>query len=134
MFKDKTGSLRKLLKKHAELVYISAPHLIPAAAVPSNANSLEVGHVTASDDTAVVNSVPNKTEEQRGWYFSTEALTFNSHDKTDFSWGLDESVEVVSKAFQELGPFDGILGFSQGAALISMLCDMLEKGGKSITS
>jgi len=30
MFREKTGSLRKLLKKHvAEFVYIDAPHLIP---------------------------------------------------------------------------------------------------------
>ena len=32
MFREKTGSLRKLLKKQvAEFVYIDAPHVIPAA-------------------------------------------------------------------------------------------------------
>ena len=117
VFKDKTGSLRKLLKKHAELVYISAPHLIPASPT------------AISNETQVISD--EKTEEQRGWYFSTEALTFNSHDATDFSWGLKESIEVISRAFEELGPFDGILGFSQGAALGSILCHLLEKGGKT---
>jgi hypothetical protein len=30
MFREKTGSLRKLLKKHvADFIYIDAPHLIP---------------------------------------------------------------------------------------------------------
>jgi hypothetical protein len=30
MFREKTGSLRKLLKKHvAEFIYIDAPHVIP---------------------------------------------------------------------------------------------------------
>lgn len=117
VFKDKTGSLRKLLKKHAELVYISAPHLIPTSPT------------AISNETQVISD--EKTEEQRGWYFSTEALTFNSHDATDFSWGLKESIEVISRAFEELGPFDGILGFSQGAALGSILCHLLEKGGKT---
>lgn len=29
-FREKTGALRKLLKKQVELVYISAPHQVPA--------------------------------------------------------------------------------------------------------
>lgn len=120
VFKDKTGSLRKLLKKHAELVYISAPHLIPSTITVKEENTENVQVVSAI----------GKVEEQRGWYFSTEQLTFNSHDVTDFSSGLQESIEVVRKAFEELGPFDGILGFSQGATLASILCYLLEKEGK----
>lgn len=102
-------------------MYISAPHVIPAPVVPAQVEDTENAGETTPDA---------KTEEQRGWYFSTEQLTFNSHDVTDFSCGLEESIEVVRKAFEELGPFDGILGFSQGAALGSILCDLLEKGGE----
>lgn len=106
-------------------MYISAPHLIPIQ--PSESVEAEdVGNVKST-------LVEEKTEEQRGWYFSTDKLTFNSHDSTEFSWGLEESIEVVRKAFEELGPFDGILGFSQGAALGSILCHLLEKGGESYT-
>ncbi len=122
VFKDKTGSLRKLLKKHAELVYISAPHIIPIPNSPAAVENEDAGN-------AEVTTPDAKVEEQRGWYFSTEQLTFNSHDATDYSWGLEESIEVVRKAFEELGPFDGILGFSQGAALGSILCHLLTKGG-----
>ena len=109
MFKDKTGSLRKLLKKEAEFVYVTAPHLIPVQFEKTES--------------------ANETAEQKGWYFSTEALTFNSHDVTDLSHGLLESLEVVEKAFLEQGPFDGIIGFSQGAALSSIICHLLQKGG-----
>ena len=112
VFKDKTGSLRKLLKKHAELIYITAPHLIP---------------VNSSQEM----STESTPAEQRGWYFSTEEKTFNSHDVTDFSRGIDDSLEVIASAFRELGPFDGILGFSQGAALATFLCQLLQKGGNS---
>lgn len=101
-------------------MYISAPHLIPASSAIQDESMETLQAVPAN----------GKVEEQRGWYFSTEQLTFNSHDETDFSWGLQESINVVSKAFEELGPFDGILGFSQGAALGSILCYMLEKGGE----
>ena len=115
MFKDKTGSLRKLLKKHAEFVYISAPHLNPATINPS-------------DETV------SSEEEQRSWYYSTEKLTFNSHDVTDYCSGLEKSIETVTSAFNEQGPFDGILGFSQGAAFTALLCALLKKGGLSLVS
>lgn len=45
----------------------------------------------------------------------------------DKSLGLDESVTVVREAVKTDGPFDGILGFSQGAAFVAMLCSLQEK-------
>lgn len=98
------------MKKHAEFVYINAPHLIPATIIPN----------TETVDSA---------EEQRSWYFSTEKLTFNSHDITEHCIGLEKSIKTVTSAFEELGPFDGILGFSQGAAFTALLCALHEKGG-----
>ena len=67
--------------------------------------------------------------EQRAWYFSTPQSTFNSHDVTDHCHGLEESLQAVEEAFAEHGPFDGVLGFSQGAALATMLCQLLHRGG-----
>lgn len=104
-------------------MYISAPHIIPTP------NLTETPAQTEDSENAIT-TTDGKKEEQRGWYFSTEQLTFNSHDITEFSCGLEESIEVVRKAFLELGPFDGILGFSQGATLGSILCHLLEKGGE----
>lgn len=130
VFKDKTGSLRKLLKKHAELVYISAPHVIPAPPPVQQQQQRDDADETSSELMAGNNDV---ITEQLGWYFSTSSLTFNSHDVTEFSSGLEESLEVVSRAFKEQGPFDGILGFSQGATLASILCDLLEKGALNFT-
>ena len=44
-------------------------------------------------------------------------------------WGrFDETVEYIERAFQEHGPFDGVLGFSQGACVVGVLCAMLESG------
>ena len=120
-----------MLKKHAELVYISAPHVIPTAVQqqqPDDDDEISSEAMALNDD-AVAPVIP----EQLGWYFSTPSLTFNYHDVTDHSTGLEESLEVVNKAFQGLGPFDGILGFSQGATLASILCDLLEKGKLSFT-
>lgn len=38
--------------------------------------------------------------------------------------GVEESIAVLRKAFHEHGPFDGVLGFSQGGVVASMLTGM----------
>uniref|UniRef100_UPI00398E86E0 esterase OVCA2 isoform X2 n=1 Tax=Pristiophorus japonicus TaxID=55135 RepID=UPI00398E86E0 len=71
-----------------------------------------------------------ETEENaRGWWFSNPGEeSFNALDHVETCKGLEESLETVSKAMVELGPFDGIMGFSQGAALVSMICALKQQG------
>ena len=42
-------------------------------------------------------------------------------DATDICIGYGESLSLVYDAFESQGPFDGILGFSQGASFVSLL-------------
>lgn len=46
--------------------------------------------------------------------------------------GFEESIKVVEKAFEEHGPFDGLLGFSQGACFVALLCDLQQRNCKYI--
>ncbi|KAM4043994.1 esterase OVCA2 [Anomaloglossus baeobatrachus] len=102
-FRERTGTLRKNLKKRAELVLISAPLSIP--------------------------DTEGQLEDPRGWWFSDpEKNSFNAMDETKCCSGLEESLDTVAKAFSELGPFDGILGFSQGAAFVAILCALKQQG------
>ncbi|XP_068457179.1 esterase OVCA2 [Clinocottus analis] len=108
-FREKTGALRKLLKKHVELVYLSAPHSVP----PASSEALE----SSGGD-----------EDSRGWWFSdVQALSFSAQQQCEESLGLDDSVTAVREAVKNQGPFDGILGFSQGAAFVAMLCCLQEQ-------
>ncbi|XP_008331124.1 esterase OVCA2 [Cynoglossus semilaevis] len=117
-FREKTGALRKLLKKQVELVYVSAPHSVPQS---SSGDSSEKDNSSRPG--------PVGDEEQRGWWFSdVQARSFNAQQHCVKSLGLDESVSAVREAVQVQGPFDGILGFSQGAAFVAMLCSLQEKG------
>ncbi|KAM4544475.1 esterase OVCA2 [Odontesthes bonariensis] len=112
-FREKTGALRKLLKKQVELVYMSAP-LPVKQGIPGNEND----------------SVPaaGGDEDPRGWWFSDiQARSFSAQQLCDESLGLDESVSAVREAVAVQGPFDGILGFSQGAAFVAMLCSLQEQ-------
>lgn len=42
--------------------------------------------------------------------------------------GLDAALATVARALQQLGPFDGLLGFSQGAALAALVCALGQAG------
>ncbi|XP_076820089.1 esterase OVCA2-like isoform X1 [Clavelina lepadiformis] len=104
IFRDKTGALRKILKKYCQLVYITAPNVIPSA------------------DNDEENS------KQTGWWFSTENKLYVAQDVTDCCVGFKESLETVCQILKQDGPFDGIIAFSQGACLLSIICSLKEKG------
>ncbi|XP_060942170.1 esterase OVCA2 [Limanda limanda] len=116
-FREKTGALRKLLKKHVELVYVSAPHSVH-----------QVRSEEAPEKENASGPVPGGDEDPRGWWFSdVQARSFSAQQQCEESLGLDESVTVVREAVRVQGPFDGILGFSQGAAFVAMLCSLQEQ-------
>ncbi|XP_041864352.1 esterase OVCA2 [Melanotaenia boesemani] len=112
-FREKTGALRKLLKKQVELVYMNAPLTVQQEVSDSNNDP-----------------VPGSggDEDPRGWWFSDiQAQRFCAQQQCEESLGLSESVTAVREAVNAQGPFDGILGFSQGAAFVAMLCCLQEQ-------
>ena len=60
--------------------------------------------------------------EQRGWWFSQSHGYFKSDDVSDCDKGFEESWELIKRTIAEEGPFDGIMGFSQGAAFVGLVC------------
>ncbi|XP_062391510.1 esterase OVCA2 isoform X1 [Sardina pilchardus] len=113
-FREKTGALRKLLKNRVELVYITAP-----LEVPSQVDSGQA----PGPGSAVCAEAPC------GWWFSDGGQrSFDAGQVCEASDGLEASVDVVRAAVREQGPFDGLLGFSQGAALVAMLLALQEGG------
>ncbi|NXX99701.1 OVCA2 Esterase, partial [Centropus bengalensis] len=102
-FRQRTGALRKALRGRAELVAVSAPHAVPG------------GDHDDGDD------------PPRGWWFSGPG-TFEAAEAAAAPAGLEESLSAVAAALAEHGPFDGLLGFSQGAALAAMVCALRARG------
>ncbi|XP_065920003.1 esterase OVCA2-like [Dysidea avara] len=107
-FRERTGALRKLLKSTADFVFISAPHVIPEEE----------------------NLKRPPEQRERGWWFSRPERSYNALDETDISTGYEESLELVVHVIINKGPFDGILGFSQGAAFLSLLCQLQQDNSK----
>jgi hypothetical protein len=51
----------------------------------------------------------------------------NTSDPPEYL-GLEDGLATIAKVLREEGPFDGIVGFSQGATLASMVASLLEEG------
>uniref|UniRef100_G3MTF0 Serine hydrolase domain-containing protein n=1 Tax=Amblyomma maculatum TaxID=34609 RepID=G3MTF0_AMBMU len=79
-----------------DLVFIDAPHLIE-------------------------NDVHSEEDSQggRGWWISGSA-----RDNGDTCREFEESVKAIEQAYKLEGPFDGILGFSQGACMAAMMLSL----------
>lgn len=104
-FREKTGGLRKSLKNCAEFVFCEAPHSI----VKLKNDDLEC---------------EQENGEDKGWWFSSDDRQYSALLKTDCDLGFEQSLDYLDKVFEKQGPFDGILAFSQGACIGSILCQI----------
>jgi predicted esterase len=104
-FRERTGGLRKSLKNYVDFVFCESP-----LEVPKFSCQLE-------DETK---------ENDKGWWFSASDSSYNALDKTDVDLGFEQSLEYLNSVFESQGPFDAILGFSQGGCLASILCRLSE--------
>ncbi|XP_042891743.1 esterase OVCA2-like [Penaeus japonicus] len=103
-FREKTGAFRKQLKKQVEFEFMTSP--------------LEVPPLESADD----------KDGGSGWWFSRQDDFFRAQDESDCIKGFEESLAAVETAFKEKGPFDGILGFSQGGAMLGLICGLQQQG------
>ena len=104
-FRAKSGSCRKDSKKVCDFEFVTSPQRIAPGKGPG------AGHPDHKDD--------GKDPGRFWWDFTTE---------DDQMRGMDESIRFVASVFEEQGPFDGILAFSQGAGFVAILMAMLQRG------
>lgn len=104
IFKGKIGSFRKAVSKYAQLTFLSAPHQV------------------LTDDE------PVDKEDYRSWWFNAEDNTFSGKCLGGPAIGFEETLRLIESTVNEHGPFDGFMGFSQGACLVGLLAAMQEKG------
>jgi Ran GTPase-activating protein (RanGAP) involved in mRNA processing and transport len=113
-FKRKT---KPLLKNLGELTFVEAPHVY---------GNGEVGNVYDK----------LKKQSYRCWWHTCSNAANAGMQSTDSEddmlnlryVGLEDSIAYLEKYFELMGPFDGILGFSQGGALAAILASMQEQG------
>lgn len=74
----------------------------------------------------------NQNQDQRSWWFNKDDGTFSGVHKSAHVIGFDESVKLVEEVWREQGPFQGLLGFSQGACFVGLLCSLGARGCKEL--
>ncbi|MED6128349.1 Rhodanese-like domain-containing protein 6 [Stylosanthes scabra] len=135
-FKGRTSSLAKKLKKIAEFVFVDAPHELSFIYQTTSAEDV------ACESSPLPPSPPPPSENCRKKYAWVVAPNFDGSN--DISWkvaegpfdplqyqqqtdGYDTSLSHLKNVFSQQGPFDGILGFSQGAAMAALISAQQEQ-------
>ena len=68
--------------------------------------------------------------DARSWWFNAEDNTFSGKCLGGPAIGFEETLRLVENIVSEHGPYDGFMGFSQGACLVGLLAAMQQKGCK----
>jgi predicted esterase len=68
--------------------------------------------------------------DERGWWFSEANKSYFATEVSQVDDGFEEALDVVAKALENEGPFDGILSFSQGACLGAIITILQAAGDK----
>ncbi|KAF2270790.1 dihydrofolate reductase [Lojkania enalia] len=119
LFHAKTRALEKNLQKAfpagISLHYPTAPIRLSPADIPFPVPS------STNSEAAEVDS---KDEEPDAW-----AWWRRKGDQEPYTYeGIEQGLAHVAKTLQSEGPFDGVIGFSQGGACAGMLASLLEPG------
>lgn len=109
--RHKTGALSKALSKYAEIVYPTAPI------------KLEMPDTTDPEERERLAKLGNEADE--GSYAWWKA----DHESQEFV-GIESTLLDMKEILEKQGPFDGIMGFSQGGGFAAMLVSLLERPNK----
>ncbi|CAN6615809.1 family of serine hydrolases 3 [Trichomonascus vanleenenianus] len=109
LFARKSSGVRKALSKIGyETVYLTAPVELAISDLPFDLNVGSLGGDSA-----------NGSSDMRSWWPNSESAPEH--------YSLDQAFEAIKESIAQDGPYDGVLGFSQGAGLAGILCQMMHK-------
>ncbi|XP_073310475.1 rhodanese-like domain-containing protein 6 [Primulina huaijiensis] len=128
-FKGRTASLSKKLKNITEFVFVDAPHELPFIYQPPVANQIDThGSVLTQECPSFKISnrkfawliAPDRDKEtDNEWKMAN--VPFDPMQYQQQTEGFEKSLKYLNFLFSQAGPFDGILGFSQGAAMAALV-------------
>lgn len=123
-----SGAFRKCVRKYVEFVYVDSPHLITSHGTDTASASPETIDETSDDSQS---TEPNDgVFNDRSWWFNKEDNTFKGTNKNGPAYGFDVSLRFLEEVWQTQGPFHGLMGFSQGACFVALICNLAMRGSK----
>lgn len=119
LFRAKTGALQKAITKAFPLHSVSFS--FPTG--PLRLNPADVPGYTPTEDGN--GDKDSDAIEAYGWWRRP------STNPPEYK-GIENGLRTVANLMKEEGPFDGVIGFSQGAALTFTVASLLENGRKEV--
>ncbi|RKP10434.1 ovarian cancer-associated gene 2 protein [Thamnocephalis sphaerospora] len=110
VLRRKTGVLRKKVKDIAELVFVTAPFDVP---MPTDITEEERARLQRLYD-----SEGGELHPYAWWFAKGTPARYE---------GFEEAMRQIRSVLAEQGPFDGVLGFSQGAVFASLLASIYSR-------
>lgn len=103
--------MRKALKKIGyETVFLTAPVKVETADLPFDINVKSLGGSEGGGS--------DEESSMRSWWPNSES--------SPNYYKLDQAFKAVTDSISEHGPYDGVLGFSQGAGFAGVLCKHIQ--------
>ncbi|KAL4754785.1 hypothetical protein BDW72DRAFT_102344 [Aspergillus terricola var. indicus] len=116
LFHAKSRALIKHITKAFPLHEISA--LYPTG--PLRLNPADIPGYTPTEGSSGNGDDKDADIEAYGWYRRSNTA------EPPLYVGLEDGLNAIAKVLGEEGPFDGVIGFSQGAAMAAMVASLLE--------
>ncbi|OAX83734.1 hypothetical protein ACJ72_01891 [Emergomyces africanus] len=107
LFHAKTRALEKHFQKSFPLHSVSLSY--PTAPLPLSLSDIP-GFLSSSSPASITETKDDYQPEAYAWWRRSSTA-----NPTEYL-GLDDAFEAVARVLTEEGPFDGVIGFSQGAA------------------
>ncbi|KAL9066544.1 MAG: hypothetical protein Q9161_007519 [Pseudevernia consocians] len=136
LFRAKTRALAKALAKPypaLRLSYPAGPHRLSPADFPGSSSSSSFSSNNNNNPNSPVGGEEeqeNEAPEAYGWWKRKDSLVPDGPGKpalTEVVYsGLESGLGRIAACIKAEGPFDGVIGFSQGAAAAAMVASLLE--------
>ncbi|CDR98718.1 related to FSH3-putative serine hydrolase [Sporisorium scitamineum] len=110
-FFKRSGAIRKACRDVADFTFINGPLLVQPITAAGDLDAPDI------EDGKVVDENTPIEEQPRAWWRADD-------DGNYLDW--DKSVDYINDVLQKEGPFDGIVGFSQGGCLAGILASAFE--------
>jgi predicted sulfurtransferase len=124
--RSRLSQLQRKLKAELTFEFVDAPHTLPqpsgTGAEGESGTSSEGADGRAPNERGQTRLQPQDSGRRRSWLLG-DGTCFASHTGDD---GWVESLALLRRVLVEDGPYDGVLGFSQGAAVAAAATAALE--------
>ena len=121
-FLGRTIGLRRRLGDDIDWFFVEAPHSLPHMC---QSTSTHPPPPAAAKRCWLLDDAPSRSDEELNLEAGGSSKRLLNQTR-----GLTESLSRIMDFARAYGPFDGVLGFSQGSALSAIMCQLQQEGGE----